>query len=641
MREVLLLFFALGPVSTLQGQQRTDDSLRTYLVQGIVITATRSQISVKDSPTQLDVLDIEDIGNSNGSTVADLLEHSSAIFLKDQGAHGALKTLSLRGTSSDQVLVLVNGSRFNSFQNGLVDLSLLLSNDVERLEIVHGGSSALYGADALGGVLNILTREPGSGFGARAEVSVGSFSCEQHLVEAHERMGGMGLLVGYAVERGRDDFPIHFQNQSRGVTTASRAGDDFTRGQLYLHCNLMPDGRSALELSLQNVNADRGVPGGFSPLSVPSGRQNDNDVNFSASYRDRHVQDVELTAGMSMHYSLETCDEPMFFYNTFYKNIYGSFTSQAQVELDSHRKLIFGGELGQGTLESPDFDSKIFRVQQALYLSSEMQYDYDREVLNHVSLFQTIRYDRVSDVDFAVTPKLGLNIRLLDDGDLRVRSSWGESFHSPTFNDLYYRGYSNPSLEPERATSFDAGLLSEFAFLGLQMIEATYFHLNAFDRIVFEPTVNMPINIGRAVSDGLEVKYKGHFFKRQLEVGINYSLTDARKKNRDYSTDSTFDRQIIYVPRHVLNLSVSVHRNPVTVNCYYNVVSTRFTSEDNLSSLPAYRVMAANLILREPVGGWKFVAKGEIDNIFDTDYENFQGFPMPGRSYRFTLGIEY
>ncbi len=637
MRHVLLCLALVSFISNGYGQANVSDSLKMYQLGGVVVTATRSRIAMEDSPSPMEVIEVRDLDNSNGTTVADVLEDLSSVFIKDQGGMAALKTISMRGSGSEQVLLLVNGNRLNSFQNELADLSLLPLNDVERIEIVHGGSSALYGADALGGVINILTRQPDSDFHAKAEASSGSLGYEKYLLETQGGIGGLALVAGFGTERGRDDYSFHFQLPSAKETTAVRGDDDFVRRQLYVHGNSAPDNQSAVEFSLQNVVADRGIPGPFDPSMPSFARESDDNLNMSTTYTDDHVRAAEVTVRMNFQYGLENDNEPL----TFYKNILGSLNPQVRLTLDDHEKLNVGGELVQGTLESPDFDSKITRVEKALYVSSESRFDFDRRLFDRISVYGTIRYDNISDVDAAVTPKLGVNIRLLSDGDIRLRSSLGQNFRPPSFNDLFYRGFSDPNLKPERSTAFDIGLLSDVKVLGEQNFEITWFQQTTDDRIVFDPATYLPVNIGKVVAEGLEAAYHAHIFERLLDVGVNYSLTDARKRNRDNATDSTYDKQIIYVPENVVNLSLSLRLDPLTVNVHHTFVGERFTTQDNRQSLPAYRITDANVVIHSTLGTWKIFLKADVNNLLNVDYQVFQQYPMPGRSYRCTAGIEY
>lgn len=627
-------------VSGVSAQQADSDTARTYKLKEVIVTATRSSISVKDSPSPVDVIDIRRVQNTNGNTVADVLQNYSSVFVRNYGASAALKTVSLRGTASEHLLVLVNGNRLNSFQNGLVDFSLIPLNDIERIEIVHSGSSALYGADALGGVVNILTRQASSSLRLRAEIAAGSFGFQRYFLESQGRVDRLGLLAGYSSERGRDDFPFHLQKGSLPDATMHRANSDFQRRQVYLHGNIETDDRSAITFSAQHVLADRGVSGSILfPTDVA--RQNDKDLSLLVGYLDSHLSSVEFNIKTAFHYNLETYADPTFLINSYYKNIFVNLNPQIQLLISKNERLIIGGELGRGLLYGNDFDGRISRMRKSMYVSNEIQFDFDRAYLDRLSLYQTLRYDDISDVDHALTPKFGVNLRLFKEGDVRLRASVGRNFRAPSFNDMYYRGFSNPNLKPERSTSYDVGVLAGGEYFGEHTIELTYFHLNTENRILFDPTTYLPVNIGKARSEGIEAKYQGHFLKRIIDLGLNYTLADARKINRNSDIDPSFDKKLLYIPKDVAAVTLSVLLEPLTLNFTHSLVGRRYIKEDNSESLPPYHLTHANIVLSAPIGSRKLFAKAEVNNLFDRDYEVFQYYPMPKRSYSVTLGAEY
>ena len=626
--------------SVVWAQNQHSDSTKTYQVGEVVITATRSPISIKDSPSPVEVIDAQQLRNARGSTVADALRDYSSVFLKDYGADAALKTVSLRGTASEHLLVLVNGSRLNSFQNGLVDFSLLPLNDIERIEIVHSGSSALYGADALGGVVNILTRRPGSDLHWCAEVGGGSFGLQRYLLETQGRLGELGLLGGYSSERGRDDFPFHPWSLAGADLVSRRLNSDFSRRQMYFHGNLSTDENSLLTFSVQHVLADRGVPGNLQ-FPTQAARQNDKDVNLLVGYLDKHLEGVEITVNSAFHYNLETYDDPTFGINSYYKTVFLNVNPQAHIFISRSQRLILGGELGRGVLYGNDFDGRIERVQRSAYASNEFQFEFERPILDRISLYQTVRYDDISDVDNALTPKVGVNLRILREGDLRIRSSFGRNFRAPSFNDMYYRGFSNPNLKPERSTSFDLGFLSTLHLWGEHTLEVTYFHLDTENRILFDPVTFLPVNVGESKSTGLEARYLGHLLNRSIDLTLSYTLADARKTNRSSDNDQSFDRQLLYVPKNVATFNLAFRLELVVLSLTQSFVGRRYITEDNLESLPPYDVTSANAVFNVPINSRRFFVKGEVENVFDRGYEVFQYYPMPGRNFRVTVGFEY
>lgn len=174
-------------------------------------------------------------------------------------------------------------------------------------------------------------------------------------------------------------------------------------------------------------------------------RQSDDDINVVAQYVDSHLEGVEFEFQAGFHYNVQRYVE------SYYRNRFFTVNPQARLSLSSTERLVIGAEFAQGVLHdfspitSRAFDPRIIRVQKSLYISHESRLEFQRPLCDRLSLYQTVRYDGISDVAHAVTPKLGVNVRVVREGAVHLRSSVGQSFRAPTFNDLYYRGLSNKS----------------------------------------------------------------------------------------------------------------------------------------------------------------------------------------------------
>ena len=126
----------------------------------VVVTATKTEIEISESPQSIAVITKEEIQNSPDRSVGELIQRTPGTLVTKYGPMGSLSLPQIRGSSAGQVLILVDGRRVNDAQNGLFDLSALpvAREEIERIEILRGGASALYGADAVGGVINIITK---------------------------------------------------------------------------------------------------------------------------------------------------------------------------------------------------------------------------------------------------------------------------------------------------------------------------------------------------------------------------------------------------------------------------------------------------------------------------------------------------
>jgi outer membrane cobalamin receptor len=400
------------------------------------------------------------------------------------------------------------------------------------------------------------------------------------------------------------------------------------------------DSKSSINVSVQNILDVLGAPGPvLNAGDASSARQNDRDVSAMLRYRDTHFAGIEFGLNGGFHYSLERYSSPG--YDTYYKNKYFNLDPTFQIAVAASDRIIVGAELAQGGLESYDFGGRVTRRQASVYVSNEFVTETDRPLFDRLSLYQTLRYDNFSDVGEALTPKLGMNLRLVKSGDIRLRASYGASYRVPSFNDLYYPGFSNPLLRPEHSRSVDVGLLAGGSYVGEHSAEITYFAVTTTDRILLDPVTYIPMNIGKTISQGIESVYKGRFFDGVLEVGLNYTYTDARKRNSSSPTDSTFDKQLIFIPRSLFKGSLTVHAKEFTFTVFRVFTGERFTNEDDSRSVPAYSLTNANVRAEIPFGLWKLALTGEANNILDVDYQWFPGYPMPGRTYKVSLGIEY
>ena len=189
--------------------------------------------------------------------------------------------------------------------------------------------------------------------------------------------------------------------------------------------------------------------------------------------------------------------------------------------------------------------------------------------------------------------------------------------------------------------SFDAGLAGTAQLLGAHNAEVSYFLMNTEDRILYDATVMLPVNIGKVKSTGIEAKYTFTPLDGVLTAALNYTLTQARKMNADSTGDPSYEKQLVYVPKHVMNVSLSLGKENWALTAAYLYTGERFTSADNSQSLPAYRIVNVNAVVRPVLGALTWQVKGEVSNVFDIGYEIFAGYPMPGRAYNLTLGVEY
>ncbi len=632
--------------------QQEEDTTKIYHANEVVVTATRTAIAPEDAPAQVRLVSQEDIQRVNGTTVADILQTVDGVTIMDYGATGGVKTITTRGLTSANVTILLDGNPLNDQQNGIVDLSLLPLSSIERIEFVSGGASALYGGNATGGVVNLITRRASQDFHALAKGSLGSFGERDGVFELGGRFASIGIVAGVSQESGNDNFPFLYHRIIAPDTTLIRTNVDYARTLVYWNGDYRPSNDMSINSFVQYTKLEHGNPGSIDlPLNQ---RQSDETfhgiVDASISVWENIIWKIDGIYDQANELVHDTLR-----YTYFNKST--AFHSQIEWLPAKWDRILGGVEYSDARLAThdysilydshwnvqaviPNFISPV-RIQKSTYVSNEITIKNGAEWFDRFIFTQSGRYDGYSDVrENAFSPKLGMNIRVNKVYNVHLRSSWGQDFRVPTFNDLYYPGYSNPNLNPERSTAFDVGVIGSIDQIGRQTLEITYFNIASKDKIVLNPMF-IPYNIGKAENTGLEIRYDYHSADNRFDAYTGFSFVDARKKDRIFETDSTYNKYLQYVPlaSGVFELSFQTDIGRISINETYT--GLRYIDATNINSLPAYALTDVNLIENISLSHYQLTINVSIKNIFDTDYQSYADYPMPGRSFKISLGIEY
>jgi outer membrane receptor for ferrienterochelin and colicins len=249
----------------------------------IVVTATRGKSLTSEVPASVDVVGLETIELIAPQNMAEVLDNIQGVFIKDYGGIGGTKSISLRGSSAEQVLVLMNGQRLNNAQNGQVDFGTLSTEGIEKIEIIRGGSSALYGADAIGGVINIITKKDQQASGVTGSLNYmrGSFNSQSMGASANFHFGKINGSAGYKHLSSDGNFTwINEEGMEE-----ERKNNDIVSDDVFARMNwLVGDSLSQkdLDLSYKFYTSERGSPG-TTELPYYSSRLWNTNQQFNAS----------------------------------------------------------------------------------------------------------------------------------------------------------------------------------------------------------------------------------------------------------------------------------------------------------------------------------------------------------------------
>lgn len=420
----------------------------------IVVTGTRTAHRMSDAPVDVQLITAADIRNSGARDLAELLEREGGIYATRIAGRGS--RIEIQGLSSEHVLILVDGRRMIGRINGAIDLTRLRLDSIERVEIVKGPSSALYGADALGGVINVITRRRGGEAGSltlRADEDANAEAFGNAGWNLGERLGGRvgggwlhiepyDLDPATASDDGIDGNSRFAQGNARWSPSAgfdldvdaayslddSRRVDEGTGGAVY-------DTRKRIEE----------VRAGISPRIVLGGATELRLDGYFNRYFDQYLQQQRGSADNTT--DEETLDE--------------LWVGGAQLDhrIGLHR-ISVGAEAQLEQLEADRLGSAGERDRQSVFAQDELALlDGD------LALVAGARYDRDSQFGDQLSPKLSLRYDLARDWILRA--GYGHGYRAPDFKQLLLRfdnpaiGYrvdGNPELEPERSVAYNLGV---------------------------------------------------------------------------------------------------------------------------------------------------------------------------------------
>ena len=571
----------------------------------VVVTATAAAEDEPAIGAATTVITRERIERGGFRTVAEALRSVPGVDIVRSGSDGAVTFAQIRGANSTQTLVLVDGQRLNSPYFPGYDLSGLTTENIERIEVVRGPFSALYGSDALGGVIQIFTRPAANGLVGQAAAEAGDAGQRAGSLFASWGSDALGVSGSYRDGRVGGDRPNSDWRQQNGA--------------LRIEGRLHGGARIALEGAI--ADSDLGVPGpvgGETPRARYATREERLSLPVSFSPASGHEATL-LFADVISRPRFDDPDSP-FSSRTDARSLQG----RASDTWTSGANRLTGfvsferGRVRDGSNFGPSLVG-----QHTTIWGAGVEDTF--KLAGGIIATAGARYDDHSQFGSAWSPRA--TVAWLAPGSAwKVRASGGSAFRAPTVGELYYPFSGNPDLKPERSTSYELGVER---YLPSGRIEASLFWNDFRDLIVFDFTRSANFNVGRARTRGVEVAIRQDL-ARTLQVDAGYTYLDAR--------DRATDLALIRRPRHRAFLGASWQPlGGLSLSPRATFVGTRPDSD----ALTGKRVespsfLRFDLFARYSLGVVSPYAR--FENIADRGYEEVNGYPAPRR--RFAAGLE-
>jgi vitamin B12 transporter len=571
------------------------------ILDPIVVTAARSPQRLIDLVADVTVIDADQIARGGLQGVVALLQRQPGVEIIQNGGPGATAGAFLRGANAAQTLVLVDGMRVASASSGATALEAIPPEQIERIEILRGPASSLYGADAIGGVIQIFTKRGGTGMHANASVAYGSYATAT---------ASAGIAGGSDVVRS-------------GVQISGRRSDGFNAIVNPANFSYDPDRDGYRDASVGAHGELRFAPDHALSVGYFQSRL-DNQFDAGDGFDDRTVTTVStwqlaLTDrfGSSWESRISAGDGQD---RSVSKSAFGDFpfrTRQRQYAWQNDVTLPAGAlTLALERREERVDTEPAFAVRSRD--TNAVTGIYRIEMSAH-AVQANIRHDDSSQFGGRTTGALAWGYRFTS--DWRLTASAGTAFRVPTFNDLYYPGFSNPALRPETSRNAEAGLYAGgWAGTAYWQGHVVVYRNRVRELIVFQCDANFdcrPNNVANATLEGVTLAGDVLWEGASVHASVDW------QSPTDDDSGHLLPRR---ARRHgALSISQPFGRARVTAELVGS--SARYDDAENLRRLAGYGIV--NVALE-----WSIDSRTTLflrgDDVFDRDYALAADFATGG-----------
>lgn len=586
-------------------------SLESHQLEKIVVTPSRIQ-GVSGTGRSVTTLNAEDMQSSAYDALQDIIGNLGGIDIRRRGPEGVQSDINIRGATFEQNTLLIDGIYMNDPQTGHYTFDLpLTAFDKEVVEILRGPASSLYGANSFGGVINIITKKPE---GKKLIMSASGGS--------HDYFSG-GLSISHPIAALNNRFSIEW-NRARSYIPDS----EFDLINLSETSTINTD-FGDYDFFFGYSNKDYGANTFYSNLYPREAESTDTRFFKLAGKVESGGLRFEPKIFLRRHYDKFSLDKNRPGWQTNYSTNYTYGAGLGFVMENSFIDAAYGFELSEDRIFSTNMQ-KHDRGKTGLYA------EITPHILDKLYINAGIRQDTFSDFGIEYSPSVNMRYELFD--FLSARASAGRSFRVPTFTDLYYRdaaNIGNEDLKPEESWTYEAGLDYGSRLVNCSIV---YFRRNSDDTIDWTRLNTASpwrvSNIGTVETNGAEASIEITPCKVESSFPIDrfflsYTALDSYRKH-DYLSKYALD----YLKQQIsagIDYSLFGFKNSWILNYKKRVT-------DATSSVVVDTKLVKGIIKREKLS---FEAFLEITNLFDEDYSEQSGIPMPGRWIKSGVRLEF
>lgn len=634
LRNAVMVSLLAGTTVVWGGAVFAQEDLQEFALEDMVVTATRTESKMVDVPVNTTVISAEKIADRHYLDVADVLKDVPGATVMDTGVGAYEKKVVLNG--DERVLVLVDGKRVNidmgtmsraSYDlNQMPDVSL-----IERIEVVKGHGGALYGSDAVGGVVNIITKKVDHSYG-KVSMGFGSHQARDAKAMYTIKEGKTGVMVAASkYKQGYHEYKDAKTEANKRWPAASTYENE--KVSVKLSQELSETSNLELGYDFSKFEGVRSYSTKAKSASFSNKKTNDFYAKYNWTVNDKDQGFIQLYRNKYDYYNA----------GDMYETDTG-FEAQQNITLSDNNRLVVGASYRKAkALNATSYTAEKSINNKAVFVSDQWEF------APSWTLDAGVRYDKHSTAGSKTTWSAGLNKKF--DENSHAYFNWGQVFKAPTLDDLYYysyyyddrnkytyESYGNPNLKPEKGDTWTIGYGTKIA--DKTSVNISYFQSKLEDAIDWDTTnsdnasVSIVRNVDKQKKNGMELSV-AHELNDNWDLEASY--TYIRVKNNEHG--SGYVRDANYIP-NMYRFGVRYHDDLWNADLFL-----RGGSGADKSAYVDSKYMTLDMsVAYKATKDLSFYAKGY--NLFNKAYAESAGvnggtYTYPAQGRRFIIGAEY
>ena len=587
-------------------------SLESLASNTVVITATRTPQSIDDTLAPVTVITREDIERLQAQSVQDLLRGQVGIHMDNSGGAGKQTAIRIRGAESDHILVLIDGARVGSVTLGTTAFQHLPIEQIERIEIVRGPRSGLYGSDAMAGIFHIFTRKAATTkLSPYASIHSESDKTYRHALGIsgrstrawfninanHAETEGFNACNGKPFPNGAGCFTEEPDNDGyRNTSISARAGSQISKDM-------------TLDVNMLRTEGDTEFDSSF--------------VNESTTLQQLITSTLNFKKNGGWHTKFTTArnkdDSKNFKDGTFktrFVSVRDSLSLQNDFSITGNQIYTFGVDHLNERIESTTAYEITSRENTGVFAQSQISYH------NHDFLF-SLRHDDNEQFGGHLSSSTTWGYHFTP--SLKYILSYSSAFKAPSFNELYFPGFGNSELSPEKVHNIEVGIQGNRKNFNW----STNIFNARYDRLItYDATLGRPVNINKARVNGIETTFNTSV--ENWNIQTNLTLLDPKSQSNNQQKGNTLPRRA----KQTLRLDVERQLHRYSIGLTLLAEGHRYDDLDNTRRMGGYTTFDFRVVYRF---NKSLSLYGRIENIFNKQYETAALFNQSGRQFSATL----